>query len=96
MLMRNEWSNNIGGKDHKIKIWGRNGCCHKILNDHNHSVRTLCKINMTYFASGSFDNKIKIRDVNSNKCILILSGHSSNVIQIVKLKNKFFGFLLYG
>ena len=78
-----------GGDDDKIKIWGRNGCCNNILTDHQHSVRTLCKIDKNYFASGSFDNKIKIWDFNTNKCILTLSGHSSNVIQIIKLKNNF-------
>ena len=78
-----------GGDDDKIKIWGRNGCCNNILIDHQHSIRSLCKIDKNYFASGSFDNKIKIWDFNSNKCIQTLSGHSSNVIQIIKLKNNF-------
>lgn len=77
------------GDDDKIKIWGRKGCCNNILIGHQHSVRSLCKIDKNYFASGSFDNKIKIWDFNNNKYIQTLSGHSSNVIQIIKLKNNF-------
>ena len=76
-----------GGDDDKIRIWGKNGCCNQIFDEHIEPVRTLCLIDNNYFASGSFDNKIKIWDFKNNKCIQTISGHSSNVIEIIKLKN---------
>jgi WD40 repeat protein len=57
------------------------------INGHNHSVRTLCKIDDNYFASGSFDKKIKFWDINTKNNIYTLEGHTGNVICIIKLKD---------
>ena len=58
------------------------------LEGHKNSVKTLCKISENYFASGSFDNKIKIWDINERKCADTLEGHSSNVTYIIKYDDK--------
>ena len=58
------------------------------LNGHDNSVRALCKINDNYFASGSFDNTIKIWDINGKKCVNTLIGHSSNVVGIINYDDK--------
>ena len=39
-----------------------------------------------YFASASFDNTIKIWNINFLNCEQTLEGHSSNVVNIIKLK----------
>ena len=40
------------------------------LKGHEDSVRTLCKIDDNYFASGSFDNTIKIWDFNKKNALI--------------------------
>ena len=50
-------------------------------------MRTLCKIDDNYFASGSFDNKIKIWDLRQLNCFQTLEGHHSNVTTVIKLNN---------
>ena len=54
---------------------------------HLGSVRGLCQINDQYFASSSFDNTIKIWDINSKQCINTLTEHQSNVICIIFCDN---------
>ena len=58
----------------------------KVLNEHKHDVRNICIINEEYFASASFDNTIKIWNINDFTCEQTLEGHTSNVINIIKLK----------
>ena len=62
--------------------------CIHTLNEHQHSVRTICQINKEKFASGSFDATIKIWDIESFNCEQTLEGHNSNVIGIVMLNNR--------
>ena len=54
------------------------------MKGHTYPVRTLCQIDDNHFASGSFDNKIKIWDLNKYECIQTLEGHQSNVICVIK------------
>lgn len=56
------------------------------LSEHNHDVRDICVIDENYFASASFDNTIKIWNNNYLSCEQTLKGHTSNVINIIKLK----------
>ena len=58
----------------------------RCLFDHEYDVRDLCVINENYFASASFDNTIKIWEINNFNCLQTLKGHSSNVINVIKLK----------
>ena len=57
-----------------------------ILSEHNNDVRNICKIDENYFASASFDNTIKIWNINFLSCEQTLEGHTSNVVNIIKLK----------
>ena len=56
----------------------------KVLKGHELPVRTLCYISENYFASGSFDDKIKIWDLKNYKEVQTLKGHTSNVICVIK------------
>ena len=69
----------------QIQIW-KNLRPIAILNEHEHDVRDICVINKDYFASSSFDNTIKIWNINTKICEQTLKGHTSNVIDIIKLK----------
>ena len=46
-------------------------------------MRTLWQINKEYFASVSFDNTIKIWEINTWKCFLTLEAHNQNIIGII-------------
>ena len=73
------------GSENIITIW-ENQQVKAYLTDHEHDVRDICVINENYFASGSFDNTIKIWETKEFNCIQTLKGHNSNVIKIIKLK----------
>ena len=60
-------------------------CVHSIEKEHAHSVRTFCQINKKYFASSSFDNTIKIWEINCWKDIQTLYGHKFNIICLLAL-----------
>ena len=61
--------------------------CVKLYKGHTKSVRAFCQIDENHFASGSFDNTIKIWDKKTCEIIQDLKGHTSNVICIIKLKD---------
>ena len=73
------------GSDKTISVW-KNREIKGILSEHNNDVRDLCVIDKNYFASASFDNTIKIWNINFLNCEQTLEGHNSNVINIIKLK----------
>ena len=58
----------------------------EILEGHKHDVRDICVIDKDHFASSSLDNTIKIWNINTLSCEQTLEGHTSNVIDIIKLK----------
>ena len=73
------------GSENTITIWKNNeiiGHC----SQHKHDVRDLCVIDKKYFASSSFDNTIKIWEIDNLNCVQTLEGHTSNVINLIKLK----------
>ena len=75
-----------GSDDKTIKIWKKyeeSGT----LEGHQKPIRSICKINNNFFSSASFDNTIKIWDLQNLKCVQTLTGHESNVIKIIKLKD---------
>jgi WD40 repeat protein len=74
-----------GSDDKTIKLWKDDNLL-LTLNGHRHSVRTFCQLNENYFCSGSFDSTIKIWKINTWECIQTLTGHTSNVICVIKLK----------
>ena len=73
------------GSDKTITVW-KNREIKGILSEHNNDVRDFCVIDENYFASASFDNTIKIWNINFLNCEQTLEGHSSNVVNIIKLK----------
>ena len=73
-----------GSDDKTIKLW-KNNINIETLEGHTNSIRTICKINEKYFASGSFDCTIKIWEINSWKCVQTLYGHESNIICLITL-----------
>ena len=75
----------IVGSDKTITIL-KNKEIKAILSEHNNDVRNICKIDENYFASASFDNTIKIWNINFLSCEQTLEGHTSNVVNIIKLK----------
>ena len=78
-----------GSEDSTIGIWKKESENYdniKFLKGHELPVRTLCYISDNYFASGSFDNKIKIWDLKNYKEVQTLEGHASNVICVIKYK----------
>ena len=93
----NEWvrclyqlknGNILSGCSNKIiKIWNNEYQCINTLSGHEHSVRSFCQIDDNYFASTSFDNTIKIWDINTLENVNTLKMHQSNVICIIKLKD---------
>ena len=56
------------GSENIITIW-ENKQVKAYLTDHEHDVRDICVINENYFASGSFDNTIKIWETKEFNCI---------------------------
>jgi WD40 repeat protein len=74
-----------GSDDKTIKLWKDDNLL-LTLNGHRHSVRTFCQLNENYFCSGSFDSTIKIWKIYTWECIQTLTGHTSNVICVIKLK----------
>ena len=77
--------NLLVGSDNSVIIW-KNKEINGYLSEHNHDVRDICVIDENYFASASFDNTIKIWNQNYLGCEQTLKGHTSNVINIIKLK----------
>ena len=75
-----------GSDDKTIKLWKDDNLL-LTLNGHRHSVRTFCQLNENYFCSGSFDSTIKIWKINTGECIQTLTGHTSNVICVITLKD---------
>ena len=75
-----------GSDDKTIKLWKDDNLL-LTLNGHRHSVRTFCQLNENYFCSGSFDSTIKIWKINTWECIQTLTGHTSNVICVITLKD---------
>ena len=75
-----------GSDDKTIKLWKDDNLL-LTLNGHRHSVRTFCQLNEKYFCSGSFDSTIKIWKINTWECIQTLTGHTSNVICVITLKD---------
>ena len=76
-----------GSEDNTIRIWKKESENYeiiKVLKGHELPVRTLCYISENYFASGSFDDKIKIWDLKNYKEVQTLKGHTSNVICVIK------------
>ena len=57
------------------------------MKGHLNSIRSICQINNEKFASGSFDNTIKIWNIKNKICCQTLHEHLSNVIVVIKLKN---------
>ena len=57
------------------------------LKGHEDKIRTLCKIDENYFDSGSFDNTIKIWDINNLNYIQTLNEHNLTIISIIKLED---------
>ena len=74
--------------DTAIKKWDENYNEIGNFEGHEGAVRTLCKIDENHFASGSFDNKIKIWDFQRETCVQTLEGHMPNVLCIIKLEDK--------
>jgi WD40 repeat protein len=56
------------------------------LEGHESPVRALFKMNERYFLSGSFDNSIRVWEVNGDviECIQVEKRHKDNVITIIK------------
>ena len=77
-----------GGDDGNIKIW-HNYKPIKVLIGHNNSVKFLCKINKDYIASASFDNTIKIWNLNEYRCVQTLESHLDKVIYLLYHSNGF-------
>ena len=73
------------GSEKSISIW-KNQQTIAYLSEHQKDVRDLCIIDKNYFASASFDNTIKIWNMNTFTCEQTLEGHTSNVINVIKLK----------
>ena len=73
------------GSENTITVWKKNEII-AYLSQHDHDVRDICVIDNKYFASASFDNTIKIWEINSLNCVQTLEGHTSNVINVIKLK----------
>ena len=73
------------GSEKSISIW-KNQQTIAYLSEHQKDVRDLCIIDENYFASASFDNTIKIWNMNTFTCEQTLKGHTSNVINVIKLK----------
>ena len=76
------------GSENIITIWKNNKEIIAFLSEHQHDVRNICAINKKYFASASFDNTIKIWDINELDCVQTLKGHTSNVTNVIKLKGR--------
>ena len=76
-----------GALNSDIKLW--EGFCHKkSFKGHTKPVRDFCQIDDEHFASGSFDNTIKIWNINNSETFeQELKGHTSNVINVIKLKD---------
>ena len=70
-----------------IKIWNNEYQCINTLSGHEHSIRAFCQIDDNYFASASFDNTIKIWDINTLENVNTMKMNNSNVICIIKLKD---------
>ena len=49
-------------------------------------MRDICIIDKDHFATASFDNTIKIWTIKDLDCVQTLKGHTSNVINVIKLK----------
>ena len=80
-----------GTEDNSIGIWEKSDFEQykniSFLKGHRYPIRALCQINKKYFASGSFDNRIKIWDFEKKECVQTLEGHQSNVICVIKYKS---------
>ena len=48
----------------------------------------MCQVDKRHFASGSFDQTIKIWEIYTWKCVQTLKGHTGNIIEIIKLKKE--------
>ena len=48
----------------------------------------MCQVDKRHFASGSFDQTIKIWEIYTWKCVQTLFGHKANIIGIIKLRKK--------
>ena len=72
-------------EDETIKVWRNNECMNTIR--HNSLINTFCQIDNEHFASGSFDNMIKIWDKKIIKICQQFEGHKSNVNCLIKLNN---------
>jgi WD40 repeat protein len=58
----------------------------KIIGAHSKEIRTLCQVDETHFASGSFDNTIKIWDIDTLECVQTLDEQTSYILGIINLK----------
>jgi WD40 repeat protein len=56
------------------------------LAEHRSSVRTFCQVDRRHFASGSFDNTIKIWEIDTWKCVETLNRHNMHVIGVISLR----------
>ena len=59
---------------------------YKGTKSNNHSCIALCQVDDEHFASGSFDNNIKIWDLKTLHSNQTLVWHKSPVICVIKLK----------
>ena len=71
--------------DKTIKVWNEDRCINTI-NGHSKSVRTLCQISSSSFASGSFDKTIKIWDIYNFECVYTILGHKDLILIIIRIK----------
>jgi len=78
-----------GSNESNIKIWSLNevneGVCTKKLIGHGGSVFSLIKLKSGRLASGSFDNTIRIWDVDFENSLLTLEGHTNLVMCLCEL-----------
>ena len=75
----------LTGSENTITVWKKNQII-AYLSEHDHDVRDITVIDNNYFASASFDNTIKIWEIKSLNCVQTLKEHTSNVINVIKLK----------
>ena len=65
----------------------KKGECIKTLKEHNGNICSLLKLNSNEIISGSWDNTIKIWNLEKNECIKTLNGHTSGVRCLLKLND---------
>jgi WD40 repeat protein len=71
--------------DKNVRLWTQDGVCVLTLEGHTAAVSCVALLPDGRLVSGSYDNTVRVWDIESGACPLVLRGHEKSVFKLIVL-----------